>query len=155
MSEYKVVPVEPTAEMMSTGGIEMGARDEDARTVWKAMIAAAPAVQGEPVYLYRRRGFRSFETCNHVQYAELSAKPRLFETKVLYTAPQPAPDVKALMEALRVLVAAGHRLNDEAEECTYDDGMAEVASYDFWGYFREALEAADAALAAYRKGEES
>lgn len=48
MSDYKLVPVEPTAGMMAAGGIEMGARDEDARTVWKAMIAAAPAVQGEP-----------------------------------------------------------------------------------------------------------
>jgi len=46
MTEYKLVPVEPTAEMMASGGIEMGARDEDSRTVWKAMVAAAPAVQG-------------------------------------------------------------------------------------------------------------
>jgi len=46
MSDYKVVPLEPTPEMMANGGIEMGARDEDARTVWKAMLAAAPAVQG-------------------------------------------------------------------------------------------------------------
>src|SRR5690554_1250370 len=48
MSDYKLVPVEPTREMMASGGIEMGARDEDSRTVWKAMVAAAPAVQGEP-----------------------------------------------------------------------------------------------------------
>lgn len=60
-------------------------------------------------------------------------------------------DITQLVEALRMLAVAGNRLNDEAEECTYDDGVAEVASVDFWGDFREALEAADAALAPYRK----
>lgn len=63
--------------------------------------------------------------------------------------------VTQLVDAMRMLVAAGNRLNDEAEECTYDDGMAEVASADFWGDFREALETADAALAAHRKQEPS
>src|SRR5690606_20282203 len=38
----------------------------------------------------RRRGLHDFVTCNHDRYAELSVKPHLFETKVLYTAPQPA-----------------------------------------------------------------
>lgn len=63
------------------------------------------------------------------------------------------PDVAQLVEAMRMLAVAGNRLNDEAEECTYDDGVAEVASVDFWGDFREALEAADAALSACRKQE--
>lgn len=54
-----------------------------------------------------------------------------------------------------MLAAAGSRLNDEAEECMSEDGMAEVASSDYWGDFREALEAADAALSSYRKGGEA
>ena len=73
-------------------------------------VSAAPAVQREPVYLYRRRGLHDFVTCDRERYAELSAKPHLFETKVLYTAPQPAkqqpaPDVAGLVEALEALLA--------------------------------------------------
>src|SRR5690606_20153205 len=46
-----------------------------------ATSRTAHAVQGEPVYLYRRRGLHDFVTCNHDRYAELSVKPHLFETK--------------------------------------------------------------------------
>src|SRR5690606_25765795 len=60
------------------------------KAAFELLELAAPAVQGEPVYLYRRRGLHDFVTCNHDRYAELSVKPHLFETKVLYTAPQPA-----------------------------------------------------------------
>src|SRR5690606_18458681 len=126
MSDYKLVPVEPTDEMVSEGARHlriMSIPAREAASVYKAMLAAAPAinivatkneqgqivsvtlqdedhrileviaeadVQGEPVYLYRRRGLHDFVTCNHDRYAELSVKPHLFETKVLYTAPQPA-----------------------------------------------------------------
>src|SRR5690554_1504346 len=68
--------------------------------------------QGEPVYLYRRLGLHDFVTCNHDRYAELSMKPHLFETKVLYTAPQPAeqqpaPDVAALLNRIVPRIDAG------------------------------------------------
>lgn len=49
------------------------------------------------------------------------------------------------------LVAAGNRLNAEAEECIYGDGIAEVASSEYWCEFRDALEAATEVLAAHRK----
>src|SRR5690606_13562390 len=89
MSDYKLVPVEPTAEMAEA------AQDAympfgDMNTAIMMAVLAAPAVQGEPVYLYRRRDLHEFITCNHERYAKLSARPHLFETKVLYTAPQPA-----------------------------------------------------------------
>lgn len=48
-----------------------------------------PAHSGEPVYAFRRKGLDDFCTCTEKRYAELSAKPNLFETRIFYTAPQP------------------------------------------------------------------
>lgn len=50
-----------------------------------------PAHSGEPVYAFRRKGLDDFCTCTEKRYAELSAKPNLFETRIFYTAPQPLP----------------------------------------------------------------
>ena len=49
-----------------------------------------PAVAGEPVFAFRRKGLDDFCTCTEERYAELSAKPNLFETRIFYTTPQPA-----------------------------------------------------------------
>lgn len=48
MTEYRLVPVEPTAEMMAAGkyALEAGCY---ASGIYADMLAAAPAVQGEPV----------------------------------------------------------------------------------------------------------
>lgn len=48
-----------------------------------------PAHSGEPVYAFRRKGLDDFCTCTEKRYAELSAKPNLFETRIFYTAPKP------------------------------------------------------------------
>lgn len=48
-----------------------------------------PAVAGEPVFAFRRKGLDDFCTCTEERYAELSAKPNLFETRIFYTTPQP------------------------------------------------------------------
>lgn len=77
-------------------------------------------------------------------------------TAAFYTTPQPAPtaaqDVAGLVGKMRMLIAAGSRLNAEAEECIYDDATAEVAAVEYWSEFRDALEAATAALAAHQSG---
>lgn len=51
MSGYKVVPVEPTTEMMEEGlagwnGNDLSETDLD--DMWRRMLDAAPTVQGEP-----------------------------------------------------------------------------------------------------------
>lgn len=56
-----------------------------------------------------------------------------------------------LVEALRMLVAFGDQLNDNAIECVFDDSTVEVSSVVYWREFRLALEEADNALAAHRK----
>ena len=105
MTDYIQVPVEPASEMddlirrlrIKAGMIELGeliAWGSDSALMREAADAlegvAAPDVQGEPVYLYRRLGLNDFVTCDFTRYTELSGKPNLFETKILYTAPQPA-----------------------------------------------------------------
>ena len=54
-----------------------------------AKWGAQPAVAGEPVFAFRRKGLDDFCTCTEERYAELSAKPNLFETRIFYTTPQP------------------------------------------------------------------
>jgi len=58
----------------------------------RAVLAkwGSPAHSGESVYAFRRKGLDDFCTCTEKRYAELSDKPTLFETRIFYTAPQPA-----------------------------------------------------------------
>ncbi len=65
--------------------------NEAFRKFARAVLAkwSQPAHSGEPVYAFRRKGLDDFCTCTEKRYAELSAKPNLFETRIFYTAPQP------------------------------------------------------------------
>ena len=53
---------------------------------WNRRVAPA-AMIGEPVFAFRRKGLDDFCTCTEERYAELSAKPNLFETRIFYTTP--------------------------------------------------------------------
>jgi hypothetical protein len=62
------------------------------RTIARAVLenwGTPPAVAGEPVFAFRRKGLDDFCTCTEERYAELSAKPNLFETRIFYTTPHP------------------------------------------------------------------
>lgn len=59
MSDYKLVPVEPTAEMEQAGGAVYWENIEDVCGIYRAMVAVAPAVQGEPA------GWQPIETAPH------------------------------------------------------------------------------------------
>ncbi len=68
-------------------------------------MSTQPAAQQEaqePVYAFRRKGLDDFCTCTEKRYAELSAKPNLFETRIFYTAPQPLPAYKDSTPELHV-----------------------------------------------------
>lgn len=83
-------PMTPTdAELMDLGH----ECELDAIAFGRAVIAkwGQPAHSGEPVYAFRRKGLDDFCTCTEKRYAELSAKPNLFETRIFYTSPQPSP----------------------------------------------------------------
>lgn len=104
MSEYKVVPVEPTPEMVSAAEdayMPFG----DMELALRMAILAAPAVQGEPVaYLFpdevgRTKIVLGKETAEHWCPPGESITP-------LYTAPQPteqqsAPDASGLVVTLK------------------------------------------------------
>src|SRR5690606_12827693 len=109
MSDYKLVPVEPTLDMMREG-MEVYASEDcaeaDVLGIYKAMLAAAPAVQGGPDVATQILSLISDE-CRYWQgrdearrggYAILYAK-----AKELISNRQPAPDVEALVEALTEL----------------------------------------------------
>lgn len=101
MSDYKVVPLEPTAEMIEAAkDAYMPFGDMDLAI--RMALLAAPAVQGEPVATIHVDG--SFV---HVAW-RIPAPSRC--AMDVYTAPQPAeqqptPDVAALVEALRRIAA--------------------------------------------------
>ena len=112
MSKYKLVPVEPTPEMLEAGADWCGqglGKDEAkgrAATAYKYMLAAAPEVEQEPVGYVSPRlldALRSGKACGITMEGEPDAHNGV--TIPLYTAPQPAeqqpaPDVAALVEAL-------------------------------------------------------
>ncbi len=79
-----------------TSGLRKDSRDlmiKKLRELVRTAIAkwGQTAPRGEPVYAFRRKGLDNFCTCTKKRYAELSAKPNLFETCIFYTAPQPLP----------------------------------------------------------------
>lgn len=67
-----------------------------------------PAHSGEPVYAFRRKGLDDFCTCTEKRYAELSAKPNLFETRIFYTAPQPVVRKPLTDEQVEALITTVH-----------------------------------------------
>lgn len=60
------------------------------------VFADAVTQTSEPVYAYRRKGLDDFVTCDRERFDELSAKPRLFETRIFYAAPQASEAVRKL-----------------------------------------------------------
>ena len=120
MSDYKLVPVEPTLDMMREG-MEVYASEDcaeaDVLGIYKAMLAAAPAVQGGPDVATQILSLISDE-CRYWQgrdearrggYAILYAK-----AKELISNRQPAPDVEALEAIQKVATHGGIRTGIQA-----------------------------------------
>lgn len=153
MSDYKLVPVEPTADMLSRamrvvtgfsgayGEINDYLDEETAREVYADMLAAAPAVQGEPAarndpavapdgFVLMPRGLtdemvRAFcmatvlrwDDAPEDQKIEVAEKLQRAFDAVIAAAPQPAeqqpaPDVSALVKALEAVVSYHEEVYD-------------------------------------------
>lgn len=136
MSKYKLVPMEPTPEMLAAGefALEAGCYVSG---VYADMLAAAPAVQGEPaagnlyaVYLrdnWDGQGdtywILSRKQSDGVWVSDDSGKPliqyegdALLKVVPLVAAPQPveqqpAPDVAGLVDALRAMIDQAQRVS--------------------------------------------
>lgn len=85
----------------------------EALAAWNRRVAPATML-GEPVFAFRRKGLDDFCTCTEKRYAELSLKPKLFETRIFYTTPQPTQAQAGAVESAEfgqflsdVLTAAG------------------------------------------------
>lgn len=88
---YKLVPVEPTPEMRRKAGLTRGADYYTITKVWRAMIDAAPAVQGEPVGRVKTVGGYPDESEHTIEW--LCKYKELKDGDLLYTAPDVAQPV--------------------------------------------------------------
>jgi len=98
----------PTDAELIAFAVETGMRVRTGKGVVsfaRAVLArwGQPAHSGEPVYAFRRKGLDDFCTCTKKRYAELSAMPNLFETRIFYTAPQPVERVPLTDEQIEAL----------------------------------------------------
>src|SRR5690554_4372674 len=115
MTDHRLVPVEPTPKMLAAGQHDL------AGEIYADMLAAAPAVQGEPVAEVvwpdvegRRGGFRQFG--HH-------SSPRLPAGTKLYAAQQPAEQGEPVgyvrphhLEMLRSGKVCGITMEDRPDE---------------------------------------
>lgn len=142
------VPSEPTAEMYraaqkfvySTGedGGSIVLNTSQVRALWQAMRAAAASTAvsvSEPVFAFRRKGLDDFCTCTEKRYAELSAKPNLFETRIFYTTP-PTEAADIVLEdaetALRKVLGVVQRYLPPDGPSAHDAMSEIIAIVDPW-----------------------
>lgn len=116
------VPGQPS-RMISRAGRDTAS----ATAAWNTRAKwGQPAHSGEPVYAFRRKGLDDFCTCTEKRYAELSAKPNLFETRIFYTAPQPVEREPLTPERVKEIVLdAGYDQCDipDSERAAFIDGL--------------------------------
>lgn len=95
MSEYKLVPVEPTPKMLQVWKSMHG---YSRYNKYKAMLAAAPTLQGEPVaWMTHRDEPMFFATAREASaYCDHDENPI-----PLYATQQPAPDASGLVVTLK------------------------------------------------------
>ncbi|HCF4509458.1 TPA: hypothetical protein NIF35_003466 [Pseudomonas aeruginosa] len=89
------------------------------------VFADAVTQISEPVYAYRRKGLDDFVTCDRERFDELSTTPRLFETRIFYTAPQASkPDFSDAYEGAREDLAIWKRRALAAKLAMAEDAAA-------------------------------
>ena len=131
----KPAEIEHVADDVSKNGAELNMSAQQ----------PAPATQqaGERVYAFRRKGLADFCTCDEARYEELSNKPRLFETRIFYTTPQPthAQAVAMPLDEARRLFDAGWRA--AALFCDREDVVADgIIGFSACPQFEAAFSAA-------------
>lgn len=83
MSGYKLVPIEPTKEMIDAGGMAVSSFPKDVLDQYQAMLASAPVVEQEPVAWVSPKGLSRLSPDSPVNYA-LVHKRSNNETLPLY-----------------------------------------------------------------------
>ena len=127
MIKYKLVPAEPTDEMVIRGaedvfdslrqlGVEIcddtckatETEQKIAESCFNAMLAAALVVEGQADHAHLRERFDEIEREIMEGKHTASSVFTQMRTATLYSAPQPAPDVAALVEALEDIAGTHH-----------------------------------------------
>lgn len=125
MGEHKLVPAEPTVDMilklMAVGLRHAEYTDGGSPTVldvaygYKAMLAAAPIIEQEPVaWIINHSDWAGSDPISEKAIAERYEADQPGCTVPLYLRPQSAPETAKLVEALQSL------LDMQDEDCRYD-----------------------------------
>lgn len=110
MSDYKLAPVEPTAEMVESFKAmwSLGFCDDRmAQECYAAILNAAPAVRGEPAAWRYRMLSEDWEKIATIHPSTFHPDHKDLIIEPLYTAPPPAeqqPDVAGLVWALKQIL---------------------------------------------------
>lgn len=157
MSNYKLVPVEPTPEMLDAAvqdgicvdGKPVWKRDVVFQAKWKyqQMLAAAPDVQGEPVGYVSQDFLEGKWSLDHIAKSDegqISRTIPVFAKPPQPAEQQPVPDVEALVEALSIA-------RDYVFSSLEEKKLALAGYPQMWRCEQEDLAMIDAALSTYRK----
>lgn len=144
MSKHKLIPIEPTKDMVIAGGKSLFERGlfplpEDVIECCKAMLAAAPD--------FDRHVIAEVNEDDDGYWADILRGQSVHLGQPLYGVMQPAPEVAKLVEALeRLVLAAQCRDNSTGDQIRLIETRAELSA---------AAKNAEEALALYRqqKGE--
>lgn len=154
MSKYKLVPVEPTLDMIDAGveATTVDISEKVAAWIYDAMLAAAPAVQGEPVAYLRKDQLRQIQRMGPT-LGEIADSPRVDRVPV-YAAPQPAEQQPAFLTAglADVLDEAARSLETISKQAGIVEYMCDFL--EVRGYARSRALAAFEALAAHHETEQ-
>lgn len=144
MTDYKLVPVEPTPEMVAAGARHlqiMSLPEREAAAIFRAMLAAAPDVQGELVAWLSLciKGDRKgqveiaephWKTQNPEYWTDAFA---VYKT-LKHAEQQPAPDVDVLVEApINVSYTDGNGASRSSPaDCRYGVRYVTIADTVYW-----------------------
>ena len=112
--KYKLVPVNPTPEMIHAGQMAVSGFPRDVLERWEGMLAAAPDVEQEPVARIISQPRFCGKFTDDKKIAEYWESEEQGCTAPLFLHPQQAPESAELVEALQSL------LDMQDENCRYD-----------------------------------
>lgn len=125
--KYKLVPVEPTSEMLAAGERALDAGCY-ASGIYADILAATPEVEQEPVAWVRMKGSSPVDLYARKKQAELFVGLAGGRLEPLYLHPQPAPDAALAAILANSLVEL---LDMQEEECRYDhEGYCQAHNLD-------------------------
>jgi len=82
MSSTKVVPFEATRHMIDAM-IAVENKDGSFAEMFEAAVKASPEMYTKPIYMYQRKGLKSWVVCERTMFEDLKKNEHLFRVRVL------------------------------------------------------------------------